>query len=63
MELIFDLSNGIKINVQDIDIKKDIKFLESRIDLKDDKYQYQLYDGITGLKHDRKTTVGIYVCL
>ncbi len=59
LELISDLSNGVKINVQDIEIKKDIKFLESRIDLKDDKYQCQLYDGITGLKYDRKITVGI----
>ncbi len=59
LELMFDLSNGVKTNVQDIEIKKDIKFLESRIDLKDDKCQCQLYDGITGLKLDRKTTVGI----
>ncbi len=38
---------------------KDVKFLESRIDLKPNEHQCQLFDGITGLKLDRKTTVGI----
>ncbi|PIM95944.1 hypothetical protein [Candidatus Hodgkinia cicadicola] len=59
LELISELSNGVKTNVQDMEIEKDIKFLESRVDLRHNKYQCQLYDGITGLKFDRKTTVGI----
>ncbi len=61
LSLIRDLANGVSISCPlfNTSIDKLMKEFNKRLSLSNFNSQIQLYDGITGLPFDRKSTVGI----